>query len=185
MANIKAEWDALSADEQITFIKCCVRKSANRELDDPAQFIQNHGIEALVNDTWITIKERMTPEMLNAINAKRAKNGNGEISLTSLVYRAARSAILKAYRAESKNPSTTFEAVEAYTTGAENITSSVEIVSAIQTALTGRDSIDHLIISSIRQGLTLTEIAAAVGISVPAIHKRVTKLRAAIRKQIA
>ena len=56
------------------------------------------------------------------------------------------------------------------------------IGTALNAFINGRDEIDRLIIEGIRDGYTEREIGEIVGMSGPAVHKRIDKIRDGLRR---
>lgn len=187
-------WDAMTTEQQLSYIKACIIKATQREIDgDIRQFIGFHDLDGLANEAWLKLTDRMTNNYLERLNARRAAEGRPEITLSGIVYRAARDAVRTAHRSDIKHDHDALTLCS--DDGGEydrpmyrhaDFTDVIALGRQILAEFVGtRDEIDRLIIEAIRDGYTGKETAAAVKISAPAITKRLQKLRAALRAEMA
>lgn len=201
-SNILNQWQAMSEKEQINMLTACVKRAAKNEIgystedhylqynETVAWMLSYHGLDGLVNEAWLKLADRLDAGYLDALNAKRAAAGKMNISLTSLVYRSAKDAIRKVYNDDIKRgrgrvdtiTDKNGEQVDALETVATNRKDETEpaVVSrlALDEFVNGRDEKDRMIIEGIRDGYLSKEIAAMIGISEPAVCKRLKKIRA-------
>ena len=198
------QWFNMSEETQIRMITANVRKAAKNEIaysiggqynqynEAVAWFMDYHGLECLVNETWLKLAERLTPEYLDGLNSKRTHDGKEEITLVSLVYRCAKDAIRCIYEQDIKHgraqdytivdkhgDSYDYIDIMAVSTR-DNTEASAIIRAAFRSILKGMDDIDRIIIECKRDEMTEREIGAITGISCVAVHKRIVKIRAAL-----
>lgn len=199
--NVLESWARRSTAEQIDMLQAAVKKAAGAEIGAArlAAFWSAHELDEVVNDAWLKLAERLDVDYLEAQNERREAAGKGKLSLVTLVYRAGKDAV-RAYIPD----------MERQAARADNVTEqdgeTLDLFDAIEDARNGdgrelvnrpteaaalsavslddfkskRDEIDRMIIEGIRDGYKQNEIAAACGISAPAINKRLDKLRAAL-----
>lgn len=201
---IMQQWFNMGEDAQIRMITANVRKAAKNEIaysvggqynqynEAVAWFMDYHGLECLVNETWLKLAERLTPEYLDGLNSKRTHEGKEEITLVSLVYRCAKDAIRCIYDQDIKHGR-----AQAYTivdkhgdeydyidimavSTRDNTEASAIIRAAFHSILNGMDNTDRIIIECKCEGMSEREIGIVAGISGVAVHKRIVKIRAAL-----
>lgn len=194
MNNIISKWNALTEQQQLDYLKACTVKAVQREINgDLQQFIGFHDLDGLANEAWLKLTDRMTNDYLERLNAHRATDGKPEITLNSIVYRAALDAVRTAHRGDKKHEHDALTLCDdngrEYDRPVHRHTDETEAVALgrlIMEEFAGtRDNIDRLIIEAIRDGFTGRETAQAANISAPAITKRLQKLRAALRAEVA
>lgn len=165
------------------------------------EFISETCIRVLKN--WYDVDDDGIPARLNIgklakRNEKRAEQGKRPISLVSIVYNAARASIAAVYYADSKHGAAyDFDVVndngeaESYVEtrcgdSSVNTETSAILRAALDDFTASRDEIDRKIIEMVAEQYTEREIAEAlekVGrkISNVAVHKRIAKMREALR----
>lgn len=198
------QWFDMSEETQIRMITANVRKAARNEIaysigghynqynEAVAWFMDYHGLECLVNETWLKLAERLTPEYLYSLNSKRINDGKEDITLVSLVYRCAKDAIRCIYEQDIKHERARVHTIVdkdsdehdyidimAISTR-DNTEASAIIRAAFHAILSGMDDIDRIIIECKRDGMSEREIGAITGISGVAVHKRIVKIRTAL-----
>lgn len=198
------QWFNMSEETQIRMITANVRKAAKNEIaysiggqynqynEAIAWFMDYHGLECLVNETWLKLAERLTPEYLDGLNSKRTHDDKEEITLVSLVYRCAKDAIRSIYEQDIKhgraqaytivdNHGDEYDYIDIMAVSTrDNTEASAIIRAAFRSILNGMDDIDRIIIECKRDEMTEREIGAITGISCVAVHKRIVKIRAAL-----
>ena len=198
------QWFNMSEDAQIRMITANVRKAAKNEIaysiggqynqynETVAWFMDYHGLECLVNETWLKLAERLTPEYLDGLNSKRTHDGKEEITLVSLVYRCAKDAIRATFDQDIKHGRARVHTVidkngdqvdyidTMATSPKDNTETKAIIRAAFRSILNGMDDIDRIIIECKCDEMTEREIGAIAGISCVAVHKRIVKIRAAL-----
>ena len=201
---IMQQWFNMGEDAQIRMITANVRKAAKNEIaysiggqynqynEAVAWFMDYHGLECLVNETWLKLAERLTPEYLDRLNNKRTHDGKEEITLVSLVYRCAKDAIRSIYEQDIKhgraqaytivdNHGDEYDYIDIMAVSArDNTETSAIIRAAFRSILNDMDNTDRIIIECKRYEMTEREIGAITGISCVAVHKRIVKIRAAL-----
>lgn len=194
MHSIITEWDALTTEQQLDYLKACAIKAAKREIDSDLQrFISFHDLDGLANEAWLKLTDRMTDSYLERLNARRAAEGKPEITLNGIVYRAAWDAVRTAHRGDKKHEHDALTVCDEdgneldrpiYRHADE--TEAIALGRLILAEFAGsRDEIDRMIIEAVRDGYTGRETAQAAEISAPAVTKRLQKLRAALRAEVA
>lgn len=201
---IMQQWFNMGEDAQIRMITANVRKAAKNEIaysiggkynqynEAVAWFMGYHGLDCLVNETWLKLAERLTPEYLDGLNSKRTHDGKEEITLISLVYRCAKDAIRSIYEQDIKHGRTRVHTIVdkdsdehdyidiMAVSARDNTEASTIIRAAFRSILNGADKIDRVIIDCKCAGMSEREIGIVTGISGVAVHKRIVKIRAAL-----
>ena len=186
--NILHQWAAMDTKAQINMLTANIKKAAKNEIgystedhyaefnETVAWFLNHHGIDGLVNEAWVKLAERLDADYLDKLNAKRAASGKVNISLVALVYRSAKDAIRAVYRDDIKHGLDTMAS-----TGKDETASTATLRVALEQFVNSRDEIDRMIIECKRDNYTEREIAEVVGINRAAVHKRIDKMREALR----
>ena len=189
-AAIISEWNGMNAREQIRFITACIFKIIKAQ---PAGTL--YEINEIVNEAWLRITDNMTADKLNAINERRAAQGKATTTLAGIVFRAARASIAAVSYSDKKHAAASVRTVKSEggeeadyidtMTAIKNDTEAAAILSVdLQRFITSRDSTDQQIIYGLMEKRTERELAAVAGISAPAVHKRIVKMRAALAEII-
>lgn len=214
-ANAQAvinEWQELGETGQVKIMQACVRKAAKNEIgysiedkylqfnEVPAWGLWGHGFDEYVNETWLRVAGKLDIDKLTAKNEKRATQAKKPITLVNIVYNAAKAAIQAIYYSDVKHGKASIRTTigkdgEEYSyieTMAEsrrdNTETSACIKATLQQFIQGRDEKDQTILEAVKDGYTEREIAKFVGMSNVAVHKRIAKMREALRgsmKEIA
>lgn len=214
-ANAQAvinEWQELGETGQVKIMQACVRKAAKNEIgysiedkylqfnEVPAWGLWGHGFDEYVNETWLRVAGNLDIDKLTAKNEKRATQAKKPITLVNIVYNAAKAAIQAIYYSDVKHGKASIRTTigkdgEEYSyieTMAEsrrdNTETSACIKATLQQFIQGRDEKDQTILEAVKDGYTEREIAKFVGMSNVAVHKRIAKMREALRgsmKEIA
>lgn len=203
--NVLADWSALTPEKQVSFLTACVKKAAKNEIaystednyneynETVAWFLRYHGLDCLVNEAYIKLIDRLDPSYLSALNARRHEAGKPSISLSSLVYRSAKDAIRSVYNDDIRHGVAKVRTVkdkdgEEYSyieTMVRSPKDNTEMTAVNRVTLAdfiaGRDTVDRMIIKDKRNGYTERETAEHLGISGPAVHKRIVKIRDGLR----
>lgn len=158
-----------------------------------------HDFDEFLSETVIRVLDKLADvDGLTAKNEKRATQGKRPIRLVSIVYNAARASIAAVYYADSKHGAAyDFDVVndngeaESYVeTRCGDSSVNTETSAILRTALddftASRDEIDRKIIEMVAEQYTEREIAEALEkagrkISNVAVHKRIAKMREALR----
>lgn len=201
---IMQQWFNMGEDAQIRMITANVRKAAKNEIaysiedhynqynETVAWFMGYHGLDGLVNEAWLKLAERLDPDYLRNLNAKRRAAGKCNISLVSLVYRCAKDAIRSIYEQDIKhgraqaytivdNHGDEYDYIDIMAVSTrDNTETSAIIRAAFHSILNGMDNTDRIIIECKCEGMSEREIGAITGISCVAVHKRIVKIRAAL-----
>lgn len=206
------EWQELGEAGQVKIMQACVRKAAKNEIgysvedkylqfnEVPAWGLWGHGFDEYVNETWLRVAGNLDIDKLTAKNEKRATQAKKPITLVNIVYNAAKAAIQAIYYSDVKHGKASIRTTigkdgEEYSyieTMAEsrrdNTETSACIKATLQQFIQGRDEKDQTILEAVKDGYTEREISKFVGMSNVAVHKRIAKMREALRgsmKEIA
>lgn len=203
--NVVNQWVAMADVAQVKMLTACIKSAAKNEIrysteDHYSQynetvvwFLRNHGIDDLVNEAYCKLMPRLDPVYLAELNERRASKGLVNISLVALVYRSAKDAIRCVYRDDIKHGRANVRTIKdksgdeysyidtMVSSRKDNTETAAIIRMTLDSVINDRDEIDRIIIEGKRDGYTERELAAIVGISGPAIHKRVDKIREALR----
>lgn len=206
------EWQELGDAGQMKIMQACVRKAAKNEIgysvedkylqfnEVPAWGLWGHGFDEYVNETWLRVDGNLDIDKLTAKNEKRATQAKKPITLVNIVYNAAKAAIQAIYYSDVKHGKASIRTTigkdgEEYSyieTMAEsrrdNTETSACIKATLQQFIQGRDEKDQTILEAVKDGYTEREISKFVGMSNVAVHKRIAKMREALRgsmKEIA
>lgn len=185
-AAIVSEWNGLTTQEQINFITACTFMIINAQPTST-----RYEINEVINETWLRITDNLTANRLNAINERRTAQGKAPTTLAGIVYNAARASIAAISYSKKKHAVASVRTVKSEdgeetdyvdtmtASGAD--TESAAILSVdLQRFITSRDCTDQQIIYGLMEKRTERELAAVAGISAPAVHKRIVKMRAAL-----
>lgn len=191
--NIIHQWTEMTDAAQIKLLTANVKKAIRNETAGILTFSGLHEIDAFVNEAWIKIAERLDPEYLDKLNAKRAAAGKQNISLVALAYRAAKDAVRVVYRDDAKRENARVREITdtngerrdyletMASTGRDETGNAATLRTALEQFINSRDEIDRTIIDCKRDDFTEREIAEVVGMTCAAVHKRIVRLREALR----
>ena len=158
-----------------------------------------HDFDEFLSETVIRVLDKLADvDGLTAKNEKRATQGKRPIRLVSIVYNAARASIAAVYYADSKHGAAyDFDVVNdngeaesyvetRYGDSSVNTETSAILRAALDDFTASRDEIDRKIIEMVAEQYTEREIAEALEkagrkISNVAVHKRIAKMREALR----
>ena len=158
-----------------------------------------HDFDEFISETVIRVLSKLADvDGLKATNERRAAKGKRPMRLVSIVYNAARASIAAVYYADSKHGAAyDIEVtndngeVESYVEtrcgdGHENTATSAILRAVLNDFTASRDDIDKKIIELVAKQYTEREIAEALEkagrkISNVAVHKRIVKMREALR----
>lgn len=206
-AAIAGEWAHMADADKVRMMTACIRKAAKNEIgysteDYYLQFsevpafgcFRAHDFDEFVSETCIRVLDKLANlDKLAATNERRAAQGKRPITLVSVVYNAARASIAAVYYADSKHSAAYDWEID---DGEGNAASYLETccgdraVDTEQSAIiradldrfrAGLDDIGRQILEMVAAGKTEQEIGKAVGISNVAVHKRIAKMRAALK----
>lgn len=158
-----------------------------------------HDFDEFLSETVIRVLDKLADiDKLTATNERRAVKGKRPIRLVSIVYNAARASIAAVYYADAKHGAAyDFEVTndngeaESYVEtrcgdSHVNTETSAILRAVLDDFTTSRDEIDQKIIELVAEQYTEREIAEALEkagrkISNVAVHKRIAKMREALR----
>lgn len=198
---IRAEWDALTPEQQLEFCARCVNR-ASRDIigmseggtdDDPAYnamwektaFGNFRELGEYHNETWMRVAAHL--QRLEEATEKRISDGKQPRSLAFIVYNAAKAAVMAIYRAEQKHgvasvrersddEGNTESYVESACSSRDN-TAAEAIRSLDFEAFSARlDDIDKKIFDGIKRGASLDALADTLPIKRGAVNRRRQKI---------
>lgn len=210
-AKVAGAWDAMTDDDRMTMLKRCIHKAAKDVIgysveDKYLQFTElpafglygMHDLDEFISETYIRIADRCADlDKLTARNVKRAEQGKKPLTLVKIVYDAAKASIQAVYYQDAKHSAASVRemidddgdacsVVENACAGVENTERSATLKADMERFKAGRDAIDNRILELVQAGYTEREIAAEIGtISNVAVHKRIVKMREALKKEFS
>ncbi len=201
------EWAAMSDADKIRMMSACIRKAAKNEIgysteDHYLQFSEvpafgcyrPHDFDEYVSETVIRVLGKLGDvEKLTATNERRAEKGKRPIKLVSIVYNAARASIAAIYYQDAKhgaaydweisdgdgNSASYLETMCG--DGHQDTERAATIRAGLKNYKKTLDEIGKQIMEMVIDGKTEREIGKAVGISNVAVHKRIVKMREALK----
>ena len=204
-AAVVNEWAATAPAAQVEWLQRCTVRAAKDVIgysteDHYHQFnecaawgLHGHEFDEFVNTAYFKLYDAF--DRLAVTNERRAAKGLRPRSLKSIVYNAAKAAIMAIWEADKKHGQAMQDPeivndngdVESWTetrvaaAGYDTETSAVIRVD-LERFTAGRDEIDRKIVELVQQNYTEREIAQALDnkISNVAVHKRIAKIRAAL-----
>lgn len=189
-AIIINEWNGLTTQEQINFITACTFKIIKAQPTGT-----RYEINEVINEAWLRITGNLTADRLKAINERRATQGKAPTTLAGIVYRAARASIAAISYSEKKHAAASVRTIKSedgeevdyidtMAASGDDTEAAAILRTDLQRFIASGDSIDQQIIYGLMEKQTERELAAVVGISAPAVHKRIMKMRAALAEII-
>lgn len=184
------EWNGLTTQEQINFITACTFKIIKAQPTGT-----RYEINEVVNEAWLRITDNMTLDRLTAINERRTAQGKAPTTLVGIVYNAARASIAAISYSEKKHAAASVRTVKSedgkeadyigtMTASKDNTEAAAILRTDLQRFIASRDNTDQQIIYGLMKKQTERELAAVVGISAPAVYKRIAKIRVALAEII-
>lgn len=203
--TVKAEWAATPAEKQVEWLQRCVVR-AGRDVVGYSQYdhyhqhnevagwgLYGHSLDEYTDEAYCKLYAAF--DRLPVTNERRAAKGRRPRTLKALVYNAAKAAIMAIYEQDKRHGRAVPDP--------EIVNSNGEIESWLETKVSapgydtetsaiiradmakfvaGRDEIDQKIIELVQEGYTERGISGALQgrISNVAVHKRLTKIRAAL-----
>ncbi len=183
--SIITAWESMTGKEQHDMIAACVYQVAQREHGVQALYQHGHSIDEYISEAWLKLAETMTAGEVEQINAQRQQDGKKPITLISMVYRAVRASMSAVVRADRIQDSRDGVELAPEREARKDSTEAVIIAVDLQRFMEQRDSRDKSIAALIGKGLTERQIGEAIGISGPAVHKRIARMRKELIKATA
>ena len=206
-AAIAGEWANMADADKVRMMTACIRKAAKNEIGYSTEdhYLQisevpafgcfrTHDFDEFVSETCIRVLDKLADlDKLAATNERRAAQGKRPMRLVSVVYNAARASIAAVYYADSKHGAAyDWEINDGEGNAASfletccgdatvNTETSAIIRADLDTFRDGLDEIGRQILEMVAAHKTEREIGKAVGISNVAVHKRIVKMRAALK----
>lgn len=200
-ASVISEWAALGEAGQVKMMTACVRKAAKNEIaystedhylqfsEVPAWYMHGHDFDEFISETWLRAFPALDVDKLTARNQKRASKFKKPMSLVSIVYNAARASIAAIYYQDIKHDRARcvtvigedgeeysyFDTIEAASSA--NTERSAIIRIEMERYIASRDKTDQKIMELLPKGFTERQIGVVVGMTGPAVHKRIVKMR--------
>lgn len=152
-------------------------------------------IDELINETVVSLLPWLDEDRLTALNEKRAaEKGLAPITLSRLIVRCGKSAVSRMANAHRKHSvASVRESGEDGSSFLEtccgdsgiDIEGNAALRDILERLYKGSDENGRAIIDGLREGLSEREIAAGLKISNVAVHKRIVKLREALKALLA
>lgn len=203
--GVNAEWAATPDSAKVEWLQRCVTKASKDVIgysteDHYHQFyersawsLHGHDFDEYVSQAYIALAAAF--DRLPVTNERRAAKGLRPRSLRSLVYNAAKAAVMKIWEDDKKhgraiqdpeiiNDNGEAESyIETRIDGAANTEAAAIVKVDLERFTAGRDEIDRKIMELVQEHYTERMIAEALDnkISNVAVHKRIVKLRAALQ----
>lgn len=206
--TVRREWYGMTGVAQLTWLRRAVRRATKTYIGESiedrylqwSELIAFDGIDDLIegaaHKAWIRLAGYLKPDKLAANNARRAAEGRRPLKLSSLVYRAAESAWRSDFDAEVKHISARTDNMQTGTDGEpvnvveelcysdrDSAENAAIARAELATVAEGLDDYGKTILQGIIRGDTEREIAKGLPISAVAVHKRIVKIRAALKAQ--
>lgn len=206
-AAVVSEWRGMSGDAQRRLIASCIRPAAKAHIkysteDHYLQFADipafacfgAHDYDEYISETCIRVLVKLGDiDSLTAVNLRRASHGKKPLRLIDVVFQSARVSIAAVCFADSKHSAaydpivTDAEGHEASYIETRAVASGVDVATSavlrvdVASFRSGLDDIGRKVLDMVIAGKTEREIAAAVGISNVAVHKRIQVLKKHMR----
>lgn len=206
-AAVVNEWAAMNEGEQVAMMQRCIRKAAKNEIgysteDHYLQFSEvpafgcyrPHDFDEFVSETCCRVLSTLgNLDKLTATNERRASQHKRPIRLVSIVYNAARASIAAIYYGDSKHAAAGDWEIEdsdgnaaSYLEtmcgdGHQDTERAAIIRAALKSYSDSCDDIGRQVLQMVIEGKTEREIGKAVGMSGVAVHKRIVKMREALK----
>lgn len=204
-AAVVAEWAATTPEKQVEWLQRCVVRAGRDVIgysteDHYHQFneraawgLHGHEFDEFTDEAYCKLYDAF--DRLPVTNERRASKGLPPRSLKSLVYNAAKAAIMAIWENDKKHGRAIQDPeimndngeIESYIEtrvsagGSVNTETSAIIRADLERFTAGRDDIDRKIIELVQENYTERQIADVVKISNVAVHKRIVKIRAALQ----
>ena len=203
--RVLEQWNSLTETQKYNTLAANVKRAAKDEIrysvedhynefnESVAWVMRGYDLNGFINDAFLKLADMLDIAYLETLNKKRRESGKTNISLITLVYRAALYSIMTVYRQEIKHVKARVQTItdadgEEYqyidtivSSRADSTEAAALSKIALDDFINSRDDIDRIIIESICNGYTSKEIAQIIGISEPAVCKRLKKIRTAAR----
>jgi hypothetical protein len=140
--------------------------------------------QALTGAVYIGIVERLAPDALAAANAKQAAAGKPALTFAQVAARAAHAVIEADRRSYHRQYSVSLEEPQRIDAGTDTEADAL-LSLEVRSFAAGRDAVDQTILQLLAQEQTEREIAHQVSLSHVAVHKRIVRMRQALRQRIA
>lgn len=206
-AAVAAEWAGLAPEKRVEWLQRCVVRASrdvigystedhyHQYYERSAWSLHGHDFDEYVNQAYIALAKAL--EHLPVTNKRRAEKGLRPRSVKSLVYNAAKAAVMKIWNDDKKHRRAVQDPqvvndngeIESYIEtrisagGSVNTETSAIIWADLERFSAGRDEIYRKIIELVKENYTERKISAALDskISNVAVHKRIVKMRAALQ----
>lgn len=180
--KVRAAWDSMGAARQLETCRKMAYTAARTYAAKTSGYVDFTRLdpEDLGAETWIILQERL--DTLEAIQAGRNRKDRLPLPLGVLIHRAAAEALRRAIRQETANAGDNYEtAASCLASGADTAETSA-VLDALNSVT---DPEQRAVLELLVQGLTVREIANAVGISRSSVQRRIDAIRAAILSRLA
>lgn len=181
------QWNGMTGEEQYTFCQNCVR----RAISQGRKLKPGYDFDDATHSTFEGVLTTLAaPDKLDADSKRREQQGKAGNTLAAVVCRAANSSMGRiSYHAdkESKATSRTITSEDGdeidmldIIAAADNTEGSAIIRVTLQQFVKSLDKVNQQILAGRIEGKTERELAAVVGLSSVAVHKRIAKMQTAL-----
>lgn len=165
-------WRALTDVEQLRIVQKAARKAVYVASAYGVRLTANE----LIGATWIGIIDRLDADRLDKANAKT----ESPLTIGQIAFRAAHGAAEIQRYDFNKHDNLSLESLEAVDSG--SVEDEVITRIMVKEFTTGRDAVDKLILEMLPKGYAERQIGVTAKMSGTAVHKRIDKMRKAIRE---
>lgn len=180
--KIRAAWNSMGAARQLETCRKMAYTAARTYAAKTGAYVDFSRIdpEDLGADAWIILQERL--DTLEAIQTSRNRQGRLPLPLGVLMHRAAAEALRRAIRQETANAGDHYETAAACLASGADTAETSAVLDALNSVT---DPEQQAVLELLVQGLTVREIANAVGLSRSSVQRRIDAIRAAILSRLA
>lgn len=180
--KVRAAWDSMGAARQLETCRKMAYTAARTYAIKTGAYVDFTRLdpEDLGADTWIILQERL--DTLESIQTRRNRKGRLPLPLGVLIHRAAAEALRRAIRQENANAGDNYETAAAGMASGADTAETSALLDALNSVT---DPQQRAILELLAQGLTVREIANAVGLSRSSVQRRIDAIRAAILSRLA
>lgn len=180
--KVRAAWNSMGAARQLETCRKMAYTAARTYATKTGAYVDFTRLdpEDLGADTWIIMQERL--DTLEAIQTSRNRKGRLPLPLGVLMHRAAAEALRRSIRQEITNAGDNYETAAAGMASGADTAETSAVLDALNSVT---DPEQQAVLELLVQGLTVREIANAVGISRSSVQRRIDAIRAAILSRLA
>lgn len=178
------EWNDMDPEQQLRFCMACVCKA----IKQGQRLAHGNELGDAVNSTYITVTENLLDADKLSRNIERRTSKGFSDSLVAIVSRAAKSKLQREIDREKRDSvvisdTATNSNGQKYSlldtiAGSADTEKAAIIKAELKRVYNGLDDTSKTILDGMVRGKTEREITPSLGITAPAVHKRIVKIRA-------